>query len=200
MIADKRLFFRELFNGVFKISVAGLLIGFLKSHDILIAILLGLKVLFNIYFNIIKPKEFKNWILLVGMIITGIGGLIGETWGVRNGYWTYHNVERILPMWLPFAWMLAFYFLYKLESKLILTLSNPSFKNKIILAFFIALVFPALGEMITIELGVWTYYWPYQILGVPVYAFACLVGLHMFIYFLLHILCKSLKIKDTVFY
>ena len=44
------------------------------------------------------------------MSLTGLAGMIGENWGVSNAYWEYHKVSRELPLWLPFAWMLAFYF------------------------------------------------------------------------------------------
>ena len=67
------------------------------------------------------------------------------------------------------------------------------------IAFWVSLIVPALGEMITIYLGVWTYYWEYQILGVPLLALACLVTFHMSIYLVLAVLCRSFKIKDPVF-
>lgn len=200
MIANKRIFAVEIATGFIKLLIAGLLIGILKPHDGFIAFLLGLKVAFNIYYNVIKPKKERNWILLIGMIITGIGGIIGEIWGVSNGYWTYTLVNRALPLWLPFAWMLAFYFLYKLECRILPTLSNPNNqRNKIILAIVIALIFPAFGEMVTIYMGVWTYFWPYQLFGVPLYAFLCLVGLHMLIYLILHLICKKYQISDIVY-
>ena len=95
--------------------------------------------------------------------------------------------------------MLAFDYLYKVERKLIPFLSNPSQKNKILLAILLSLILPAFGEMITIYLGVWTYYWPYQLLGVPLYAFLCLVFVHMLVYVLMNTICKRYKIEDIVF-
>ena len=133
------------------------------------------------------------------MLLTGFGGIVGETWGVTNNYWEYHEVTRELPLWLPFAWMLAFHYLYKLERNLIPLLENQSQQSKIILAVILALILPAFGEIITIYLGVWTYYWPYQILGVPLYAFACLVFVHMLVYTILHFICNKYKINDVVF-
>lgn len=199
MITNNKKFFIETLKALIKLIVAGILIGFLKEYDAVIAGILILKIIHNIYKEIIKPKTDKNWLLLVGMLLTGFGGIVGETWGVANGYWEYHKVARALPLWLPFAWMLAFHYLYKLERNLIPLLKSKSQKNKIFLALLLALILPAFGEVITIYLGVWTYYWPYQILGVPLYAFICLVFVHMLVYTILHLICKKYKIKDIVF-
>jgi hypothetical protein len=189
----------EISKALIKLIIAGVLIGVLKQYDLIIAILLFLKIVHNIYKEIIKPEKNKNWLLLIGMLLTGFGGIVGETWGVTNGYWEYHEVTRQLPLWLPFAWMLAFHYLYKLERNLIPLLSNQTQKNKIFLAIVLALILPAFGEVITIYLGVWTYYWPFQILGVPLYAFICLVFVHMLVYTVLHFICKKYKINDIVF-
>ena len=197
-ITNSKAFLKEILKALAKLILAGVLIGLLKSYDWLIAILLLLKIAHVIYVNIIK-SEIKNWILLIGMLITGLGGILGEYWGVSNQYWEYHEVSRELPLWLPFAWMLAFYFLYRIESGLIPYLKNKTTQNKLIIAFWLSLIIPAFGEVITINLGVWTYYWPYQIFGVPLYAFACLVFIHMLIYVILSQVCKKYKINDIVF-
>jgi len=199
MVSNKKLFYKEILKALIKLIIAGVLIGVLKKHDAIIAGILFLKILHNIYIEIIQPKTNKNWLLIIGMLLTGFGGIVGETWGVTNGYWKYHEVTRELPLWLPFAWMLAFHYLYKLERNLIPLLKNESQKNKIIVAVILALILPAFGEVITIYLGVWTYYWPYQILGVPLYAFICLVFVHMLVYTILHLICKKYDIKDVVF-
>ena len=199
MINNKKQFLTEVIKAIIKLIVAGILIGVLKEHDAIIAGILILKIVHNIYKEIIKPKTNKNWLLLVGMFLTCFGGIVGETWGVTNGYWEYHKVTRELPLWLPFAWMLAFHYLYKLERNLIPLLVSQTQKNKILLAIILALILPAFGEVITIYLGVWTYYWPYQILGVPLYAFICLVFVHMLVYTILHFVCKKYKINDVVF-
>ncbi|WP_299013865.1 hypothetical protein [uncultured Polaribacter sp.] len=198
MITNKKKFFIEFLKGLLKLVIAGGFIGYFKEYDFWIALLLFLKILHNLYKDIYKPTQ-KNWLLLAGMLLTCFGGVVGETWGVANGYWEYHAVSRALPLWLPFAWILAFHYLYKLEGKLIPLLKNPSQKNKIILAILLALILPAFGEVITIYLGVWTYYWPYQLFGVPLYAFICLVFVHMLVYTILHFICKKYKIEDVVF-
>ena len=197
-ITNYKGFLIETLKAIIKLCIAGFLIGFLKSYDAIIAIILFLKILHVIYKNIIIA-ETKNWILLIGMIVTGFGGIVGENWGVSNNYWEYHEVSKQLPLWLPFAWMLAFYFLYSIESKLIAFLKNKTINNKLIIAFWLSLLVPAFGEVITINLGVWTYYWPYQIFGVPLYAFICLVFVHMLVYGILSFICKKWKINDIVF-
>ena len=199
MIINKKIFFTEVTKAVLKLIIAGVLIGVLKKHDAIIAGILILKIIHNIYKDVLKPKTNKNCLLIVGMILTGFGGVVGETWGVANGFWEYHQITREIPLWVPFAWMLAFHYLYKLEGKLIPLLQNQSQKNKIILAIILALILPAFGEIATIYLGVWTYYWPYQIFGVPLYAFICLVFVHMLVYTILHFICKKYKINDVVF-
>jgi len=199
MITHKKQFSIQILKALLKLIVAGILIGFLKKYDAVIAVILLLKIGYNIYEEIIQPKTNKNWLLLIGMLLTGFGGIVGETWGVANGYWEYHEVASALPLWLPFAWMLAFHYLYKLERSLIPFLAKQTQKNKIVLAIVLALLLPAFGEVITIYLGVWTYYWPYQILGVPLYAFICLVFVHMLVYTILHFICKKYRIEDVVF-
>ncbi len=199
MITNKKEFSKQILKALLKLTIAGVFIGVLKKYDTIIAGILMLKIIHNTYKEIIKPEKHKNWLLLVGMLLTGFGGIVGETWGVTNGYWEYHEVTRKLPLWLPFAWMLAFHYLYKLERNLIPHLSNQTQKNKIILAIILALILPAFGEIITIYLGVWTYYWPFQVLGVPLYAFICLVFVHMLVYTILHFICKKHKIEDVVF-
>ena len=197
-ITNYKGFLLEILKAIIKLCIAWFLIGFLKSYDAIIAIILFLKILHVIYKNIIIA-ETKNWILLIGMIVTGFGGMVGENWGVGNNYWEYHEVSKELPLWLPFAWMLAFYFLYSIESRLIAFLKNKTISNKLIIAFWLSLLVPAFGEVITINLGVWTYYWPYQIFGVPLYAFICLVFVHMLVYGILSFICKKWKINDIVF-
>lgn len=199
MILKKKKFSIEIGKAILKLIIAGVFIGLLKQYDFIIALILVLKICYNLYTEIIRPKSNKNWLLLIGMLLTGFGGIVGETWGVLNGFWEYHEVSRAIPLWVPFAWMLAFHYLYKLEKNLIPTLKNPTQKNKIILAIILALILPAFGEVITIQLGVWTYYWPYQIFGVPLYAFICLVFVHMLVYSILRVICKKNNIKDIVY-
>jgi len=140
LITNKKLFLKETLKALLKLIIAGILIGVLKEYDAIIAGILVLKIIHNVYKEIIQPKTNKNWLLLIGMLLTGFGGIIGETWGVANGYWEYHEVTRELPLWLPFAWMLAFHYLYKLERTLIPLLKEKTQKNKVFLAILLALI------------------------------------------------------------
>ena len=198
VLALKMIFLSEILKAFIKLCIAGLLIGLLKSYDLIIALILLIKIIHVIYKNVIISK-IKNWILLYGMSLTGLAGMIGENWGVSNSYWEYHKVSRELPLWLSFAWILAFYFLYSIESRLIPYLKYKTIKNKLMIAFWLSLLLPAFGEIITINLGVWTYYWPYQVFGVPLYAFMCLVFVHMIVYGILAFICKKKNINDVVF-
>lgn len=195
-LTNPKAFWKECAKAFIKISIAGVVIGLLHEHDFWVAVLLFLKIAKTFITKILKEK---HWVLLVGMLLTGGLGVLAEHWGVSNRFWEYHDVPRNLPYWLPFAWMLAFSFLYKLETRTIPYLQQKSIKNKIILTTLFVLFFPAYGEVITINLGVWTYYWPYQFLGVPLYALICLAALHMGINWILYLVCKKYQIKDIVF-
>lgn len=199
-IEKKGKFVYEIVMVSFKLIMAGLVIGLFHKYDFWITILLICFMIWKLF-----PKVFKNFnqnlILFYGMLLTGLLGISAEYWGVSNGYWTYHDLSggREFPYWLFFSWMLAFYFLYKLECRLIVYLKPKNLKTKVILAIFVSMIFPVLGEIITINLGVWTYDWPMKFLGVPLYAVLALIVLHMFVNFILVIVCKKLNIQDPIF-
>lgn len=192
---------KPLLKATAKITVAGLIIGYLHEHDFLVGILLLLYFVLFIYREFYRKNAKKNKLVLIGMLLTGVLGICAEVWGVHYRYWEYHDLtnNRQLPYWLPFAWMFAFRFIYQLETQLIDALEIKSIGQKTWLAVIISAIFPAYGEVITINLGVWTYSWPYQLFGVPLYAVICLVALHMGINFLLGIWVKKKKINDPVF-
>jgi hypothetical protein len=192
---------KALLKSTVKITIAGLIIGLLHEHDFWVGILLLIYFVLFIYREFYRKNATKNKLLLIGMLLTGVLGICAEIWGVHYGYWEYHDLtnNRQLPYWLPFAWMFAFRFIYQLETQLIYALDIKSIRNKTWLAVLISAIFPAYGEVITINLGVWAYSWPYQFLGVPLYAVICLVVLHMGINFLLSIWVKKKGINDPVF-
>lgn len=191
---------KPLLKGTIKISIAGVFIGYLHHFDFWVSLLLLGYFIYILYKNYYKSDN-KNWILLIGMFLTGGLGICAEIWGVHYGYWEYHDLtnNRQLPYWLPLAWMFAFRIIYQLETQLIEVLNLKKISHKIWMAVLITAIFPAYGEIITINLGVWTYSWPYQFLGVPLYAVICLVTLHMGINFLLSLWVKKKGIKDRVF-
>lgn len=199
-ILDRKLFYHILLMALTKLILAGVMIGLLHEFDLIVAVILFVHLVRKVI-AIIKKKGSKNYVLLAGMILTGIFGVLAEKWGIWNGYWAYHDLSnnRSFPYWLPFAWMLSFYFIYDLEQKLLKAVLIRSLYNKVILALIIAAIFPAFGEMITIALGVWTYYWPWQIFGVPLYAIIALVVLHLFVQILLVLYCKKYNVPDPVY-
>lgn len=199
-ILDRNLFYKILLKALTKLTLAGVIIGLLHQFDLIVAGILFVHLLRKVV-PILKKNGTKNYVLLSGMILTGIFGVMAEKWGIRNNYWEYHdlNNDRSFPYWLPFAWMLSFYFIYDLEQKLLKVVRIKNLHNKIILALVIAAIFPAFGEMITIGLGVWTYHWPWQVFGVPLYAIIALVVLHLFVQVLLVLYCKKYNVPDPVY-
>tara|TARA_R110002124_G_scaffold241687_6_gene406929 strand:- start:7957 stop:8580 length:624 start_codon:yes stop_codon:yes gene_type:complete len=197
---QKKETFKALAIATVKITITGIVIGVFHEYDFWVGLLLFVRLIAFLFKNYYKTTS-KNWVLLAGMIITGILGISAEIWGVENAFWEYHDLtnNRQLPYWLPFAWMFAFRFIYQLESKLIVSLHLKKMSHKTWLAIFITAFFPAYGEVITINLGVWTYSWPYQFLGVPLYAVIALVALHMGINFMLSLWVKKKQIKDPIF-
>jgi hypothetical protein len=81
LITNKKKFFIEILKGILKLIVAGIFIGYLKEYAFWIAVILAAKIFHNIYKDIVKPTA-KNWLLLIGMLLTCFGGIVGETWGV----------------------------------------------------------------------------------------------------------------------
>ncbi len=123
--------FKTIIIAFVKITIPGIIIGVFHKHDFWVGLLLFTYLLVFLYKNYLR-KASKNWILLAGMIITGILGICAEIWGVTNGFWEYHDLSnnRQLPYWLPFAWMFAFRFIYKLESDLIVSLQLKNMSHK----------------------------------------------------------------------
>jgi hypothetical protein len=192
--------YKALAIATIKITVAGVAIGLFKEYDLILAILVAAYILKVFYQQIISRKN-KEWILFIGMVTTGTLGIIAEKWGVYNHYWEYHDLteNRQLPYWLPFAWMYAFKIIYDLEKKIVEILKIKKISQKIIIAILITAFFPVFGEIVTVYLSVWTYYWPYQILGIPLYAVLCLVILHMFVNCILYFIAHKYKIQNTLF-
>ncbi len=200
----KRVIFNKLGSEILKItlklSVAGILIGLLHEYDLLIALLLLSYIVWKLKVEVFK-KDHQNYVLLIGMIITGIIGVTAENWGIRNHFWIYHNLSnnRVFPYWLPFAWALAFYLIYKIEKSILTYVRPKNIAYKIMIFVLVALIFPVLGEIVTINLGVWTYTWPYQFFGVPLVAVLLLILLHTFVNSIFLIICNRFNIYDRVF-
>ncbi|MEX2513835.1 MAG: hypothetical protein WD398_13100 [Cyclobacteriaceae bacterium] len=187
-------------KNLFKLSIAGLFIGLFYAYDGLVATFLGLYLLTSIGKRW-KKKLPDRKIYLTGAVISGILGVCCELWGIENEYWQYHDLggERQFPYWLPFAWALAFTFVYKLEKEIFEALNRPLWTTKMVIALGVAIIFPTIGEIITINLGVWTYSWPYQVFGVPILAIFLLMVFHSGVNLLMSWVCKYQVWKDIVF-
>lgn len=127
---------KQLLKSFVVISAAGVVIGLLRHHDALVAVLLALFALERLW-RTLKVLEYPYafMLLLAGMILTGCAGVYGEEWGIANGYWAYHDLpdNREFPYWLPFAWALAFLYLYRVELAIIKNLHLRSFRSKILI-------------------------------------------------------------------
>lgn len=181
--------------------LAGIIIGIWHHEDTLVAVFLALVTLPLLWQTAKKIDNPYTFLLLsAGMIITGFLGVQAELYGIEHGHWSYHDLpdHRHFAHWLPFAWALAFLFLYRLEASLIELLSVRSFKIKLLLTLLISAVLPTWGEVIAINMGVWTYSWPWQFLGVPLLAIVLLMLFHTLIFILFTLLCKKLQIADPV--
>lgn len=180
------------------LAAAGVVIGSLHAYDLWLAILLGLYTVV-VYFR--KRKMAGAKLYFLGFVLSAIGGVLAEHWGISNGFWRYHDLSagREFPYWLPFAWGLAFTFLYSFERFYILFFKLNSFGTKIMLTLMVSALFPTIGEMVTVKLGVWTYFWPYKVLGIPLYAIGLLMLFHSGMYVLLSQMGAKWKVKDPVF-
>lgn len=197
---QKKSLLKIVLIATLKITVAGVAIGYFRKYDAILAIFVAIYILRVFYREMISKPE-KEWILFIGMLITGCLGILAEKWGIYNQFWEYHDLtdNRQLPYWLPFAWMYAFKIIYDLEKKLVKTLEITTISKKIVIAILVTAFFPVYGEVITVYLGVWTYYWPFQLLGIPLYAVLCLILLHMFVNCILYFITHKYKIKNDLF-
>lgn len=193
----QKLFLFTLQRVIF-LALAGVVISFLHHLDWVVLLLLvvctGL-----LYWRKRKLKNAKLYFL--GFFVTAIGGVLAENWGIQSGLWTYHDLSdgREFPYWLPLAWGLAFSFVYSFESFYIRTLKLKSFQSKIILTLLASALLPTIGEIVTVQLGVWTYHWEYKLLGIPLYAIGLLCLFHTATFLLLSIVNVYWKTKDPVF-
>ncbi|MFO7824550.1 MAG: hypothetical protein R6V72_11485 [Cyclobacterium sp.] len=187
-------------KNILKLTLAGLFIGFLYPQDDWVALFLAAYLVYSLVKKWKATAEDK-YIYLIGTILSGLLGVCCELWGIYFGYWEYHDLGsgRTFPYWLPFAWALAFTFIYQLEKELFLLTGVKQLSGKIIITLLVAMIFPTYGEIITINMGVWTYTWPYQILGVPLLAILLLIIFHTGLNFLMVLCCRYFGWKNEVF-
>ena len=155
-----------------KLIIGGIIIGVFHQYDLILAIVLGLKIIHSIYSSV-KNNTYSP-IFVAGLVFTGLMGVLVEHLGTTYNHWEYHDVASQVPRWLFFGWAGAFVLMYRIEVQIYTQFPNLSKASRNALILLMALFFPALGEMIAINLGTWTYFWPYQLFGVP---FLAIVGL-----------------------
>lgn len=182
------------------LATAGTFIGLFYEQDWVVAAGLAPGVLLMAYRKRTLPWGERR-IFYLGILLSAGLGTLCEYWGVSNQYWTYHGLDegRHLPAWLPFAWGGAFGFLYSVEHGLIRRCGLEHFSSKLLLVVVLSAVFPTIGEIITIQLGVWTYAWDYQIFGVPALAIVLLTVFHTGIYLFLRSFRKMQRVDQEAF-
>jgi hypothetical protein len=113
------------------------------------------------------------------MLTTGVIGYLTESWGTTHGHWTYAHLPpgHTVPVWVPVAWSLGALLLNRLDDRL--HAAGASTPRRLLLGGASGVVYPLLGESICIALGVWTYHWPWQILGVPLLALLLIAYAHL---------------------
>ncbi len=113
------------------------------------------------------------------MLTTGVIGYLTESWGTTHEHWTYAHLPpgHTVPLWVPVAWVLASQLLDRLDRSLL----RPGLgaAGRLGLAYLCGVFFPWLGESICIANGVWSYHWPWKILGVPLLALVLISYAHV---------------------
>jgi hypothetical protein len=190
-------------RAIILLFLSGAVIGFFHKIDWVIALICIVRILYFIFFN--APKTIDNQtlkIVYLGMAITTVLGVSAELLGIHFGFWEYHNLSdnRDFPYWLPLMWGLSFLFLFRIESRLIRLIKITHFSQKLLITAIVAFTLPTIGEIVAINLGVWTYYnMGPKLLGVPYLAMFLLMILHTGIFTFLTYYCRLKKIETTVF-
>lgn len=179
---------------IIKLSIAATIIGLLKNFQFLLMIILLIRTIYNIHRVKNKDRDTNFRLYIIGVVLTTTVGISAELWGTYYHFWDYHNLndKQLIPLWLPCAWACVYHFLYETE-KLISLTYQLSKRQHLYTLLIVSLIIPTYGEIIAINLNVWTYNWPYQFLGVPVYAMLLLMMLHTSIFMTLSRLAHYTK-------
>ena len=183
---------------LFALIFVGVLIHLLQNRDLWMMLILLIYAVNKLYR---KRKDANFKIYFFGFGITMIFGVLAEIWGISNGLWEYHELPngREFPYWLPMAWGLAFTYLYSFELYFVEKWKLKTLNSKILLAMIIAMTLPVIGEIVTVQLGVWTYYGKFQFFGIPLYAIILLTLFHTGTYLMMCYINLYWKIPDPVF-
>jgi len=125
-----------------------------------------------------------------GFILTTVLGTSCELWGTYNHYWTYHDIPsyQLIPVWIPIAWGFTYFAFHLFEKCLCQFIKSD--KLSLLTIASVSLILPTVGEYIPIYMGVWTYHWPYQFIGVPLLASLGIWAVHIVVFI---IMCKLNK-------
>jgi len=192
----------RLLKAFFSLFIGGAVIGLLHQYDTLVAAILILATVLIVWTTYQRNVSNHRAIILIsGCLLTGFLGMMGEILGISNGHWLYHDLpdSRSFARWTPFAWMLSFVFLYRIEEFCINHFNFSSLKEKLLLVAVLSSVLPTWGEMVVINFGAWSYTWDYQLLGVPLLAIVFLMIFHVSVYMGFTMVCRKYQINDLVF-
>lgn len=172
------------------LTIVGIFIHLLQEQDILLMLILLVLVVLAIRRKLNSPNRAHYYL---GFGLSALMGVCAEIWGITNNLWEYHGLPngREFPLWLPCAWGLAFSFIHNFESFYVKHLQLNSFKQKLILAILASVILPTYGEIVTVNLGVWTYHSDYKLFGIPYYAMFLLTLFHTSIFTFLYYFEKS---------
>ena len=196
-----KIFPVRIIRSLLTISMGGLFIGLYHPHDGMVALVLAIAGAWFYRETYLKnPSQSQAFVLISGMFISGSIGTLVEFWGIHNGYWAYHDLSNgsTFPLWLPIAWALAFLGLYRIESFFVERIRLTSTGSKLALITAFSLLLPTWGEIIAINMGVWSYSWGHQLLGVPLLAILLLTLFHLGVFIVMSLLCTLYQVRDNV--
>ncbi len=181
-----------------KLLFAGWVLGALhKVQWVLFTVLITIGFLW-LYRKFLRDKT-SGIAELTGFTLTLLLGTSCELWGTYNQYWTYHDIpaSQLIPVWIPIAWGFT-YFAFHLFEKCVCELTAHPYASLIAIAL-VSLVLPTVGEYIPIYMGVWTYHWPYQFMGVPILASLGIWAVHTTVFFIMRRLNQKYQFNSTVY-
>ncbi len=189
---------RRFIHLLITLLCAGFLLGALHKHQ---------WVLFTILVTVGTLKVYRKMLLnktdalcdITGFGLTALLGTSCELWGTYNHYWTYHDIPayQLIPVWIPVAWGFT-YFAFHLFEKCIYQISSRHQINLLAIALT-TFILPTVGEYIPIYMGVWTYHWPYQFMGVPLLASLGIWAVHIVVFMMMGRLNQKYQLNNAVY-
>lgn len=136
---------------------------------------------------------------LTGFLITLVLGTSCELWGTYNQYWTYHDIPayQLIPVWIPVAWGFTYFAFHLFEKYVCEFTTRP--QTSLLAIALTSLILPTVGEYIPIYMGVWTYHWPYQLMGVPVLASLGIWAVHTTVFLIMRKLSQKYQFDSPVY-